>query len=252
MTSLKGEVRFCFMDIDINFNFYSDTPKGKDPDSYSETLRKYHQFLWSKSLPNGSIFKLDIKTPKILHHKSDLGEFFLSSDSLAHDYSRWKRTENIIKQIPKKEIESFYNHGCTIGGYIIFPSNRIDDKMTINGSRGINSKIKDRFDLTLECIKRFYQNDKSPLTETLNRYKSFFELFYNFEGYVNFFLLQDLVKEKYSKINYFLPFDDFQNSPIPNDIIEYKLYRKNMIEFITKRSQRIKKYSNLSNKDKFD
>ena len=28
------------MDIDINFNFYSDTPKGKDPDSYSETLRK--------------------------------------------------------------------------------------------------------------------------------------------------------------------------------------------------------------------
>ena len=76
MTSLKGEVRFCFMDIDINFNFYSDTPKGKDPDSYSETLRKYHQFLWSKSLPNGSIFKLDIETPKILHHKSDLGEFF--------------------------------------------------------------------------------------------------------------------------------------------------------------------------------
>ena len=65
MTSLKGGVKFCFMDIDINFNFYSDTPKGKDPDSYSETLRKYHQFLWSKSLPNGSIFKLDIKIPKI-------------------------------------------------------------------------------------------------------------------------------------------------------------------------------------------
>ena len=81
------------MDIDINFNFYSDTPKGKDPDTNSDTLRKYHQFLWSKSLPNGSIFNLDIKTPKILHYKSDLGEFFLSSDSLAHDYSKWKRTD---------------------------------------------------------------------------------------------------------------------------------------------------------------
>ena len=57
------------MDIDINFNFYSDTPKGKDPDTNSDTLRKYHQFLWSKPLPNGSIFNLDIKTPKILHHK---------------------------------------------------------------------------------------------------------------------------------------------------------------------------------------
>ena len=52
--------------------------------------------------------------------------------------------------------------------------------MTINGARGTNGKIKDRFDLTLECIKRFYQNDKSPLTETLNRYKSFFQLFYNY------------------------------------------------------------------------
>ena len=46
------------------------------------------------------------------------------------------------------------------------------------------------------------------------------------------------------QINYFLSFDDFQNSPIPNDIIEYKLYRKNMIEFINKRNQRIKNYMN--------
>ena len=168
----------------------------------------------------------------------------MSSDSLAHDYSRWERTGDISKQIPKKEIESFYNLGCTIGGYIIFPSNRIDDKMTINGSRGVNIKIKDRFDLTLECIKRFYLNENSPLTETLNRYRSFFELFDNFEGYVDFFLLQDLVKEKYSKINYFLPFNNFENSPIPNDIVEYKLYRKNMIEFINKRNQRIKNYLN--------
>ena len=85
------------MIIDVNFNFYSDTPKGKDPDSYSYTLRKYHQLLWNKPLPNGSVFNLDLKTPKILHHKSQLGEFYLSSDSLAHDYSKWKSTEHIIK-----------------------------------------------------------------------------------------------------------------------------------------------------------
>ena len=39
--------------IDINFDVYSDTPEGKDPDSFSPTLRKYHKILWSKSLPNG-------------------------------------------------------------------------------------------------------------------------------------------------------------------------------------------------------
>ena len=235
------------MIIDVNFNFYLDTPKGKDPDSYSDTLRRYHKLLWNKPLPNGTLFNLDLKTPKILHHKSHLGEFYLSSDSLAHDYSKWKSTEHIIKKIPKTEIENFFNLGCTIGGYTIFPSNRIDNQMTINGSRGINKKIKDRFDLTLECIRRFYLNEDSPLLETLSRYKDFFKLFDDFKGYVDFFLFQDLVQSNYSSINYFLPSNNFNNSPIPNDIQEYKVYRKNMTEFINKRSKRIFEYSkNLS------
>ena len=235
------------MIIDVNFNFYLDTPKGKDPDSYSDTLRRYHKLLWNKPLPNGTVFELDLKTPKILHHKSQLGEFYLSSDSLAHDYSKWKSTEHIIKKIPKTEIENFFNLGCTIGGYTIFPSNRIDNQMTINGSRGINKKIKDRFDLTLECIRRFYLNEDSPLLETLSRYKDFFKLFDDFKGYVDFFLFQDLVQSNYSSINYFLPSNNFNNSPIPNDIQEYKVYRKNITEFINKRSKRIFEYSkNLS------
>ena len=235
------------MIIDVNFNFYLDTPKGKDPDSYSDTLRRYHKLLWNKPLPNGTLFNLDLKTPKILHHKSQLGEFYLSSDSLAHDYSKWKSTEHIIKKIPKTEIENFFNLGCTIGGYTIFPSHRIDNQMTINGSRGINKKIKDRFDLTLECIRRFYLNEDSPLLETLSRYKDFFKLFDDFKGYVDFFLFQDLVQSNYSSINYFLPSNNFNNSPIPNDIQEYKAYRKNMTEFINKRSKRIFEYSkNLS------
>ncbi|MEL0102473.1 MAG: hypothetical protein VW837_03205, partial [Gammaproteobacteria bacterium] len=72
--------------IDIKFDVYSDTPSGKDPDSYSPTLRKYHQILWSKTLPNGSVFYLDIDTQKLLHHESHLGEFFLSSDAIGHTY----------------------------------------------------------------------------------------------------------------------------------------------------------------------
>ena len=48
--------------------------------------------------------------------------------------------------------------------------------MTINGARGVNHKIQDRFDLTLECIRRFYLNEFSPLKDTLNRYKTFFKL----------------------------------------------------------------------------
>ena len=85
--------------IDINFNIFSDTPKGKDPDSYSPTLRRYHQILWSKPLPNGARFDLDLDTPRLLHHKSELGEFFLSSDQIGHTYKNVKKMSHIVGNI---------------------------------------------------------------------------------------------------------------------------------------------------------
>ena len=224
--------------IDISFDVHSDTPKGKDPDTHSPTLRRYHKILWSKPLPNGKNFDLDDNTPKVLHHKSGLGEFFLSSDSIGHTY-RWKSMSHIIDQIPPKEINSFLSLSSTIGGFILFPARRIDNKMTINGSRGFNPKIKDRFDLTLECIRRFYSNENSPLSDTLQRYSLFFSLFQDFKGYVDFFLLQDLVEENYLAIKPFLPFNGFDCPPLPNNVEEYKSYKKNMMDFVRARNQRL-------------
>ena len=40
-------------DFDAGFDLRSDTPEGKDPDTYSPTLRRYHRMLWSKELPSG-------------------------------------------------------------------------------------------------------------------------------------------------------------------------------------------------------
>jgi len=231
--------------IDITFNVYSDTPSGKDPDSYSPTLRSYHMFLWSKPLPNKVNFALNDKTSKLLHHQSDLGEFFLSSDSIGHTYGggptgyKVKSVSHILDQVPPDEIERFFNVCCTIGAYIIFPSKRIDNKPTINGARGLNHKIKDRFDLTLECIRRYYKNEDSPLKNTLSRYSKFFNLFESFQGYVDFFLLQDLVNENYSKVKFWLPFNSFDNSPLPTSVDEYIFYSKNLTNLILARNQRI-------------
>ena len=174
-----------------------------------------------------------------LHHKSDLGEFVLSSDSIAHTYSNIKSTTNIIKKIDTKELEKFVSLCSTIGGYIIFPSERINNQMTINGARGVNKKIRDRFDLTLECIRRYYIKEDSPLNETFERYKRFFNLFESFQGYVDFFLLQDLVTNDYSSVKYFIPFKSFENYPLPNDIEEYKQYKYNLSNFVLVRNQRI-------------
>ena len=204
--------------IDIAFNMYSDTPEGKDPDSFSPTLRNYHKTLWSRTLPDGKVFELDLDTSRLLHHKSELGEFFLSSDAITHTYINVKKMAHILDHVPPADHDPFFDLCSTIGAYIIFPSKRVNSKMTINGSRGVNHKIQDRFDLTLECIRRFYLKLDSPLSETLERYSSFFRLFYDFKGYVDFFLLNDLVDNNYSEINFWHPFRNFEGSPLPNSL----------------------------------
>lgn len=176
------------MIIDTSFNFYSDA-NGGDPDSTSPTLRRYHKILWSKPLPNGNIFELrDDKNGAYLYHESELGKFFLGSDAITHSYRNHKRKKWLTEQIPDV-VNELFNTGCVIASYIVFPKNKIDGKHTINQARGVNRFIDDRFDLTLECIRRFYSGGESPLYKTLLRYRDFFDLFGDFPGYVDFFLL---------------------------------------------------------------
>ena len=228
--------------IDTKFDFYTDTPKGKDPDSFSPTLRQYHQILWSKTLPNYEEFYLNLDIPKLLHHKSSLGEFHLSSDSIGHTYSRVKKMSHIINEVSQAEIDGFFSICSTIGAYIIFPAKRIDNKMTINGARGVNHKIQDRFDLTLECIRRLYLNQQSPLTQVLERNANFFELFSDFRGYADFFLLQDMLENDYETIKFWSNFDNFETAPLPKDVDEYLSYKSKLIDFVQARNLRIKNH----------
>ena len=230
------------MKIDTEFLVYSDS-KGRDPDSFSPTLKKYNQYLWSKKLPCGNIFELQAGKPETyLYHKSNLGEFFLSSDTITHTYSKWKRLSHIIEKVSSSEIKSFWDSCSTVSSHLIFPSNRDDGKMNINGARGTNSKINDRFDLTLECIRRYYLRKESPLQEVLLRYSDFFELFENFKGYIDFFLLQDLVSNNYETINFYLPFDNFKRSSVPINLDEYLIYKNKVLNFVKARSTRINQY----------
>ena len=226
--------------IDIAFDFRSDS-SGKDPDSHSATLKSYHKKIWSKQLPNGDAFNLqdDLKGT-YLYHQSPRSLIHLSSDSITHSYKNVVRMQNLLKQIDPVGVEDFRNLGYTIGGFILFPSKRIDGKMNINGARGFNSKIADRFDLTLECIRRYYSKDISPLSEVLDRYKDFFELFINFKGYVDFFFLNDLVDSDYSRIKFFITaVNPFVNPPFPQNINEYLQYKNGSMDFLEKRNARM-------------
>lgn len=227
--------------IDVTYQMFLDTPAGKDPDSHSPTLRRYHQTLWNKRLPTGDHFGLSIEHPNAyLYHQSGQSEFFLSSDSITHSYRHTKKMSHIIEQVPDEEINDLVAITSTIGGFTIFPSKRRNGKPTINGARGMNAKIRDRFDLTLECIRRHYQGEASPLSPVLERYADFFDLFGSFTGYVEFFLLDDLLQENGEAVDFWLPFDNFERSAFPEDLGEYLPYRDNLVSFVSRRNRRIK------------
>ena len=233
--------------IDITFDFqaeagFDNTGTQRDSDKYSPTLQEYHRILWSKQLPSGEVFELTKISTNRLYHKSDLGEFYLSSDRAIATFSSWIKMKPIIEQIPAGKLNEFIRLTDTIGGIVIWPSNKVNGFQTINGARGFNRQIVDRLDLTIECIRRYYQIETSPLYETLKRYDDFFKLFGDFKGYIDFFLLQDYVTDDYMVVNLSAPFDDFQTSPIPKTVDEYRSYLNFTSRLIELRNQRINKY----------
>lgn len=227
--------------IDTSFNMYSDA-NGGDPDATSPTLRAYHKRLWSKPLPSGDFFDLrDDKPGHYLYHSSALGYFSLGSDAITHSYKNQIKKKWLTTQIPN-EVQELFDLGSTIGAYLIFPNKKIDQKHTINQARGISRFIDDRFDLTLECIRRFYRSEQNPLEDVLRRYSSFFKLFETFEGYVEFFLFNDLVDEC-GNVKFYLPFDNFQSPPEFTCVEDYLVYKNRVELFIKFRNQRIEEYA---------
>lgn len=211
-----------------------------DADTHSPTMRRYHRLLWSKPLPGGAMFDLEEAGRKgsyFLRHRSELGEFKLSSDAITTRLL--KRAKRVVAQIPQDQLPP--HRGYTIGSAILFPKTAPPGRMTINKARGWRSAISDRFDLTLECIRRHYNGQDSPLADVLSDQAEFFTLFGDFAGYVDFWLLQDLVRE--GQVQFWLPFEDFQGGAVPQDVESYMTYSHNREDFITARNARIDDYA---------
>lgn len=237
--------------IDVNFDFTEDTPyywdnfksgdACKDPDSWSPTLRKYQQLLYSKKLPNGEMFELQIGNTQeyYLYWK----DFRFGSDSIINMYIHQKTLKWLIDDVKKqinnfdKFYEEYLRKSYTIGGEIIFPKYPI----SINVERGRHTgKIKDRFDLTLECIRLFYNEEQSPLYNALKENHDFFELFVDFRGYIDFFYLNDLVTEDYNSVKFYLDFDNFKKSdPRPQTVGEWHTLYNAQMKFLRARNKRI-------------
>ena len=244
-------------DIDVSFDFTTDTKGfwdgfwerndglgagGADPDSRSKTLRMYSQLLWSKPLPNGEVMELEDGRSKYYLRWKD---FYFSNDSITASFRHY---DNITFLEKVKEavgdyhqyVESYLHKLYQIGGAVIFPS----AVGGINQTRGCRRDIRDRWDLTLECIRRYYNGEDCPLKGVLDKNKAFFDLFVDFKGYVDFFFFQDCVDETYSKVKLWLDTDLFITRPIPNTVESYLDFIEKEIDFVERRNKRIRDYIN--------
>jgi hypothetical protein len=235
------------LEIDTSFDFRRDS-NGKDPDAFSPTLRRYHRLLWSKQLPIGEKLEIEEINSNLVY-RFNMQTLKFGSDSISNSYIGTKRIARLSNEVPLSEFEEFRDQGSTIGGYIIFPSERERGKMTINGARGFNAKIADRFDLTLECIRLHYQKQQHPLEVTfasaINSF--FFSLFIDFKGYVDFFLLQDLVDSNYHGVKFLTNIEKpFIGPPIPVSATEYQTYKSATLDFVRLRNNRIAEWARNS------
>ena len=238
--------------IDITFDFTTDSPNywdgfwerngglglgGSDPDISSPTLQRFHKELWSKQLPNGELMDLKIGCGSNYLTWKD---FRFGSDSIIVSF-RYKKYRQILNQVMEKMedykafYESFLRKSYTIGGSIIFPKH----PFSMNQNRGTNKFICDRWDLTLECIRRYYLGETSPLYETILADKAFYELFVDFKGYVDYFFLNDCVNEDYSKVKIWYGDANFTESGLPKNVDEYLEYINKELEFLKLRNKRI-------------
>jgi hypothetical protein len=222
--------------IDINFDFRQNSICG-DPDTDSKKLYEAHKSLWNKILPCGKIFDLKIIGGNYgrLLIKNNLCSNLSSDRMCPHFDGKYKgKFDGWLSKIESEELKYKVR---TIGGHIVFPAHK-KNGFTINQARGVNRKICDRFDLTLECIRLFYQEKESPLYDTLLRYKDFFDLFVDFSGYIDFFMLQDFLDDN-EQVKFSLPFDNFNRSPLPQNVDEYETYKNHTIKLMNLRNERI-------------
>lgn len=235
--------------IDVTFDFKSEA-QGRDADDLSPTLRKYHAALWSKPLKSGAVLAFDASRPRSEGYLSNLAPdgptMVFGSDAITHSYTSWTKPAALViakDALNESQRKRYLNTPYTIGSAMIWPI-RSANKPTINQARGTRQLIDDRIDLTLECIRRHYlERTDSPLSDVLEAYGDFFQLFDGFAEFIDFFLLNDLVTDDYGEVRHFLPPNDFSRRGCPQSVEEYVTYRENVLEFIGKRQQRIAVWS---------
>jgi hypothetical protein len=239
-----------------------------DPDAYSARLRGGHKVLWSKNLLGVGQLDLQAEGHGLRDRKSGA---FLKSDAAVPVWERWGEVQGFLAETQEllqgRRRGSIHDLGWRLydmGGMILFPGYQVDRAWTINQAKGCTRiLIADRLDLTLECIRLYYEllrdlTDPSaalpdgydrinPLGSVLHRYRSFFDIFGSFESYIVFWLLDDLVikQEGGLRVTFLLPratsgpYDFTREVALPVNKDQYCDYLVAADDFVNRRNRRM-------------
>lgn len=226
--------------IDTSYCFYSDPDYVSDADRDSRLLQRWHAVLWSKELPDGSSLEWETTEFPCVVHTSDRGDFRLSSDTIATTHGRYRAVSHLYAALGAAAQDAYECAFYTIGGFLVFPRH----PYSLNQVRGQRGQIADRFDLTLECIRRHYVQGDSPLADVLRVDADFFALFgigpAGFAAYVDFFHLGALVEG--GTVRDLLGTGEvkgFDEPALPQSQDAYARYLDQIAQFVEARNARI-------------
>lgn len=180
-------------------NNYKKGNNRTDCDARSGRLcEQMMEWLNSRRLPDGSILELTRRGKELVTADG----IRLAGDNMFTRFTaRIPDITNALEQKPGEDRETFQQgiirNGWRIGAEIPFPRHR----NSLNQMRGFSRRIMDRFDLTLDCIRSFYDDVPSPLTWVLESDPAWFDHFVDFRGFVDFFLLNEWVNSSYEVID---------------------------------------------------
>lgn len=195
-----------------NFDIKTD-PDLTNPELYNAIVKLWDKGPLAGIRANGcELVYVDAKTGARYRFGSDcMINLYTDYDEKRHGP---EKLQNSIRQIKQQsEMVANYDKYYPIGASIIFPRGCEKWWETINITRGWRWIIGDRIDLTMECIRLYYDDKESPLTDVFKDKinKWFLDLFGSFPAYIDFFMLNDLIGDD-GKINFFLPFNGFQKT----------------------------------------
>lgn len=234
---------------------------GRDPDKYSVALRESHQVLWSKPLRDAPLLQLSAEDwSGYLKVVSLPGRWTVGSDNFATTHA------NALPAF-SRALDGFANghlcEFCSIGGYIVFPNglaqqvstsvNPAVRRWSVNQARGMERRISDRFDLTLEAIRIFFagvvHRTENPIGDVLEAYRWWFDLFGEgadgFLAYADFFFLTPMLDSE-GRVKPFEPLTlAFEDALPRNDATAYLSYIAAQRSFVSKRNEFISQWWSL-------